>query len=368
VTRLVVVSHPAVLPVNQLVYAELVARGWDVRLVVPARWRHDYAPYEIAPEPLPELASCMTALPVLLAGRPQRHFYRVNPLKVLRRMRADILFLEQEPFALVAAQWGFAAARLGIPFGVQQDENLERALPWFVRAARSRVLRSAAFVAARSPRAGELARMWGARGNVSLVPHHVPAWECEHTPHTRFTVGYAGRLSPEKGLDTLVAAVCRLDAPVDLLVAGDGILRQWLQEADLGHDRRLVLRTDVGHAEMASLYAAMDVLVLPSRTTPRWSEQFGRVLVEALWCGVPVIGSDSGEIPWVVSMTGGGVIFPEGDERALAERLNALRGDPERRAALAVEGRQRVADTFAVDAVATALEESLVIAVEGQSR
>jgi glycosyltransferase involved in cell wall biosynthesis len=175
-------------------------------------------------------------------------------------------------------------------------------------------------------------------------------------------------LSPEKGLDTLVAAVCRLDAPVDLLVAGDGILRQWLQEADLGHDRRLVLRTDVGHAEMASLYAAMDVLVLPSRTTPRWSEQFGRVLVEALWCGVPVIGSDSGEIPWVVSMTGGGVIFPEGDERALAERLNALRGDPERRAALAVEGRQRVADTFAVDAVATALEESLVIAVEGQSR
>jgi len=354
-----VISHPAVLPVNQLVYGELLGRGWDVRLVVPARWRHDYEPYEIRPQPLPEVASHMTPLPVMLAGRPQRHVYRVNPLKLLRGMRPDVLFLEQEPFALVTAQWAVAAAWLDVPFGVQQAENLDRALPWAVRALRARVLSSAAFVAARSPRAAELARSWGAHGEVRLVPHHVPAWDSERRTRDRFTVGYAGRLSAEKGLDTLVSAVRRLDAPVDLLVAGDGPLRPWLERTDLGRDRLLLLRTGVAHEEMAAAYAEMDVLVLPSRTTPRWAEQFGRVLVEALWCGVPVVGSDSGEIPWVVQVTGGGLIFPEGDELALAAVLDALRMDPKRREELAEEGRRRVAGLFAVDAVADTFEQTL---------
>ena len=64
---------------------------------------------------------------------------------------------------------------------------------------------------------------------------------------------------------------------------------------------------------MAAGYAQLDVLVLPSHTTPTWKEQFGRVIVEALWCGVPVVGSDSGEIPWLIELTGGGLVFPEGD-------------------------------------------------------
>jgi glycosyltransferase involved in cell wall biosynthesis len=367
VTRLMVVSHPAVLPVNQLVYAELLRCGWDVQLLVPSRWRHEYEPYEIRPEALPELETRMTPLPILLAGRPQRHVYSVNPLNVLRRSRPDVLFIEQEPFALAAAQWGLAAAREAVPFGVQQAENLDRSLPWPVRLARARVLHTAAFVVARSPGAVELAKMWGARGEVRLVPHHVPAWRTERQLHERFTVGYAGRLSAEKGLDTLVSAIRRLDAPVDLLVAGDGPLRAWLGQVELGHDRQLILRTDLAHDEMASAYGKIDVLVLPSRTTPRWTEQFGRVLVEALWCGVPVVGADSGEIPWVVQVTGGGVIFPEGDDVALAKVLDALRKDPQRRAALAEEGRRRVADRFSVAAVANALEETLDAAVRGRS-
>jgi glycosyltransferase involved in cell wall biosynthesis len=367
VTRLAVVSHPAIVPANQLVYAELLRRGWDVRLLVPDRWRHVYAAHEVRPKPLPELESRMTPLPVLLAGRQQRHVYRVNPVKVLRRMGPDVLFVEEEPFALATAQWAFAATRCEVPFGVQQAENLDRALPRVVRALRSRALRSAAFIAARSPRAAELASLWGARGDVRLVPHHVPRWDTERRTQDRFTVGYAGRLSSEKGIGTLVSAVRRLDAPVDLLVVGDGALREWLKQVDLGRDRRLLLRGGVAHDDMVSVYAEMDVLVLPSRTTPTWTEQFGRVLVEALWCGVPVVGSDSGEIPWVMAITGGGLVFPEGDERALAEVLAALRTDPRRRARLAEEGRRRVAATFAVDAVASALEEALLTAVGRRS-
>jgi hypothetical protein len=173
---LVVVSHPAVLPTNQLPYAALAARGWRVVLITPVQWRHAYAPDPFAAEPLPELARDFVGRRVLFAGAPQRHIYMVNPYAELRRHYPDILFCEQEPFSIAAAQWGFAAWVLRVPFGVQMDENLDRPLPIPARAIRSVVLSRAAFVAARSGSATRLAHKWGARGRVALVPHHVPPW------------------------------------------------------------------------------------------------------------------------------------------------------------------------------------------------
>jgi glycosyltransferase involved in cell wall biosynthesis len=94
------------------------------------------------------------------------------------------------------------------------------------------------------------------------------------------------------------------------------------------------------------------VLVVPSRTRPNWKEQFGRVLVEAMACGVVVVGSDSGEIPHVVGEAG--LIFPEGDVAALRERLVRLSGDAQLRAELAQSGRQRVLAKYTQAQVAAA--------------
>jgi glycosyltransferase involved in cell wall biosynthesis len=84
----------------------------------------------------------------------------------------------------------------------------------------------------------------------------------------------------------------------------------------------------------------LDVLALPSRTTPRWKEQFGRVLIEAMSCGIPPVGSDSGEIPNVVGDAG--LIFPEGNVNALADRLRTLSVNPDVAARLGEMGRERV--------------------------
>ncbi len=95
----------------------------------------------------------------------------------------------------------------------------------------------------------------------------------------------------------------------------------------------------------------MDLLVLPSETLPgKWREQFGHVLVEAMSCEVPVIGSSSGEIPAIVGDSG--LIFPEGDTTALARAIRDLVGDPSRRQRLAQAGRRRVLAHFTHDAVA----------------
>jgi glycosyltransferase involved in cell wall biosynthesis len=76
-------------------------------------------------------------------------------------------------------------------------------------------------------------------------------------------------------------------------------------------------------------------------------------------CGVPVVGSSAGEIPWVIETTGGGIIFPEGDQRALRAALLRLRESPELRARLASEGRARAESIFGVRAVGGRLAEAI---------
>jgi glycosyltransferase involved in cell wall biosynthesis len=357
-TRVLVVSHPSVVPVNQAIYSRLVELGWDVHVVVPNRWHDEYSG-SFRPRALPGLEGRLRLLPVLLPGRPQRHFYATSPGRVLGSFLPDVAFLEEESFSFSAAQWGFAATRVGVPFGVQAAENLDRRLPAPARASRSWVLRHAAFVAARSHAAGDLVQRWGAVGDVRLVPHAIPPWRVPTRQFREiFTVGFAGRLVPEKGLWDLVEACTLLRKPVRLHLVGDGPLRTALQQSG-GPNVEIRIQTDLTHDRMPEAYAEMDVLVLPSRTTSRWAEQFGRVLVEALSCDVPVIGSDSGEIPWVIRATGGGQVFPEGDVRELARVLADLRDRPEERATLARGGREKVLRLFGVEAVAAELDRTL---------
>jgi glycosyltransferase involved in cell wall biosynthesis len=360
--HLLAVSHPAVVDVNQEVYRELKRRGWDVTIVLPNRWRHEYSQGDVAPRALPEMQEALRPTPIVLPGRPQRHIYLTRARRVLAEARPDVVFIEAEPYALPATQWGRACMKLGIPFGVQCYENIDRSLPAPVRGLRSRILRDAAFIAARSDSAARLAREWGARGEVGIAPPPVPDWAKvpEPAPH-EFTVGYAGRLIESKGLLDLLAAVRRLEAPVELLLLGNGELRDRLEGQEIpGSSVRVI--DGLSHDQMAGGYAQLDVLVLPSHTTPTWKEQFGRVIIEALWCGVPVVGSDSGEIPWVIEQTGGGLVFPEGDSEALAARLAELRAAPELRRKLAEHGRAAVERLFSVPAATDQLERLLLVA------
>jgi glycosyltransferase involved in cell wall biosynthesis len=356
---LLVVSHACVVPENQPVYGELVDRGWNLALIVPDHWRHGYADGDFAPRVAPGLEGHVVAAPVALPGRPQRHFYRCRPGSLLRALQPRVIFVEEESYSVPAMQWAVAARRRGIPYGVQAYENLDRPLPRAARWIRSWVLPRAAFVAARSPAAADLARAWGAAGHMAVVPPAVPPWAARPSTGPRpFCVGFAGRLVPEKGIWDLVEAVRSLHTPVRLLFAGDGPLRDDLRSLSLPN-AEVVVWTGLDHGGVAEAYGGMDVLVLPSRTTPTWAEQFGRVLVEALWCGVPVVGSDSGEIPWVIGATGGGLVVPEGDSRALAEALATLRDDAALRGRLARTGHESVARLFSTAAVADALEAAL---------
>jgi glycosyltransferase involved in cell wall biosynthesis len=94
----------------------------------------------------------------------------------------------------------------------------------------------------------------------------------------------------------------------------------------------------------------LDVVVMPSIEIESWKEQFGRVLVEGMACGVNVVGSDSGEIAHVIGDAG--LVFPPGDAAALTGCLRRLRDDPQLRTALREEGLRRAREMYTQQSVA----------------
>ena len=167
-----------------------------------------------------------------------------------------------------------------------------------------------------------------------------------------FVIGFVGRFVPEKGLHTLLKAVASLNnrnRSFKLLLLGRGEMKEELlnQGRALGIGDRIVQLDSVKHNEVAQYISAMDTLVLPSETTLKfktltsvgWQEQFGHVLIEAMAAQVPVIGSDSGEIPNVIADTG--LVFPEGDATALAHHLCHLIDDRTFAKDLGLQGYQR---------------------------
>lgn len=152
-----------------------------------------------------------------------------------------------------------------------------------------------------------------------------------------FVVGFVGRFVQEKGLLTLLQALISLKKkPWKLLLLGRGELQTELIKiaADNNIKERLILVESVPHDKVTNYINLMSTLVLPSETTSKfktltsvgWKEQFGHVLIEAMACQVPVIGSDSGEIPYVIGDAG--LVFPEGDAQALANCLVQLIDKP----------------------------------------
>src|SRR5262249_1148876 len=120
--------------------------------------------------------------------------------------------------------------------------------------------------------------------------------------------------------------------------------------ASLGLEGRLELREGVRHHEVPQYLRRMSVLVLPSLTTPTWKEQFGHVLIEAMICGVPIIGSDSGAIPEVLGNAG--LVVKEGDVEALTSALDKLMSDPELRQELGARGYFRVLEEYTNSSIA----------------
>lgn len=169
-------------------------------------------------------------------------------------------------------------------------------------------------------------------------------------PHPRHihTLGFAGRLVPEKGINVLLDALEQVDRRIGLVTAGHG---GQAIESHLRNHPRIEHLGLVDNAEQ--LFSRIDTLVVPSRSTPTWEEQFGRIIAEALSYGLPVIGSDSGSVPDVIGDAG--LIYPQACSHDLAECITQLAENPHLHANLAKRASLRFDHLFSIDAHARQL-------------
>jgi glycosyltransferase involved in cell wall biosynthesis len=329
---------------------DALAAHCSVELIVPERWgRLEF-------EPRKHEGFELHRVPALLHGQNHLHFYP-SLGRVLRTLAPQLVHIDEEPYSTVTFQAARVCANARIPYVFFAWQNLPRPLPLPFRAMRAYVFQHASGAIAGTARAAEVLQQAGYTRSPAVIPQMgIDASTFTPDPNARvqtrqhlgieptaFLAGFAGRLSPEKGVDVLIDAVA-LAQTTNLLIIGDGPDRAALEARAGKLAGRVRFAGHISSTMMPSLLSALDVLILPSIRTVRWEEQFGRVLVEAMACGVPVIGTRTGEIARVIGKAG--IVVPERDPAALAAAIASLANDPHECARLGKFARERALANF----------------------
>lgn len=363
--RLVSISHSYVVTLNRRLANEMARVGagrWEVTAVAPRFFHGDLSSIELQREP--DEASRVEEVRALFSR--SAHVFVYGPELRERLTRgADLVHSWEEPYVFAGAEVALLTPRR-VPLVFSTAQNLfKRYPPPFAWLERLVVARSAGWVAfGETVRQNLLARPGYAQRPSRYIPMGVDVelfqpdraagadflrelgWEARGAP----VVGYLGRFVPEKGVELLRKVLERLTTPWRALFVGGGPLEASLRAWGERQGDRVRVVTGVPHARVPRALNAMEVLCAPSQTTPRWKEQFGRMLAEGFACGVPVMTSDSGEIPHTAGDAG--QVLPEADVEAWTAALAELLESPERRRELSARGRERAVTRFAWPVVA----------------
>ena len=358
--RVLVLSHSYIMKPYRRKFA-LIAERPDVtlRVVVPARWYESFQ--EIVFQAEPDTPCEEFPCPIRFSGYGSRFYYRSGMKPHFRDFQPDIIHLEEEAWSLNALQTvrlkrkycpnSRFIFRTSLSIPTKQRFGI---LPvWIERT----VFRETDIAFPLSRNAGRILTKRGYTGEQVAFPNGIDVRHFYKTDvhqlrdslglSTCFVIGYVGRLLQMKGIETLLEALASLVSretrwSYKLLIVGQGEDKSDFEKMSeiLGVSKQIVWIDAVPPEEVATYINCMDTLVLPSRTTPGWVEFFGRVLIEGMACEVPVIGSDSGEIPNVIDDAG--LVFPEADADALAERIHQIAGDTRVKNELVARGLKRV--------------------------
>jgi glycosyltransferase involved in cell wall biosynthesis len=364
VKRLLTIGHSYVVAENRRLAHEMAVQGcgeWQVTTAAPARLYGDLRDIEL--EPIANEADSVVPITLRFGSHPHLRMYG-SKLRSLLQQPWDVVHGWEEPYVMASAQ---VARRLqpGVRFVPATFQNISKQYPPPVdRVERHVMSRADAWIAFgqtvydslhdRPGYSHKLSRVLSPGVDTEIFrPDPIAragmrsrlGWSSDEP-----VVGFAGRFVAEKGIDTLLHAFNQSKQRWNVLFVGGGSLVARIESLRLRHPWRVRLARDVGHSNMPSYLRAMDLLCAPSRTTARWKEQFGRMLIEAMACGVPVVASDSGEIPYVVRDAG--VLIPENDLPQWTETVDRLVADSEARAHLTTRGLARARSEFSWPVVA----------------
>lgn len=363
--RLATVGHSYVITANRRLAHEMAVQGkgrWDVTAIAPVRYRADFG--RVAAHARDGEASRLQTLNVRLDRSPHLMWYA--GLDAVLKDAWDVVHCWEEPYVAAGAQVARnvpSSARLVMA----TFQNLSKHYPWPLSGfERTSMARADGWIAFGQTVSDALSTRDGYSSRPSrIIPPGVdlerfhPDREAGRAIRARvgwtdaaLVIGFLGRFVPEKGIDTLLNALRASRANWRALFVGSGPMQPAIEALAREHQGRVLVANGVTHDGVPPWLNSMTVLCAPSVTTASWREQFGRMLIEAMACGVPVLASDSGEMPHVVGDAG--IILPEADDRAWAEAIDRLLDDGARRAELTARGLERVSARYAWPVVARA--------------
>jgi glycosyltransferase involved in cell wall biosynthesis len=365
--RIVSIAHSYVVTMNRRLAHELAradGNRWEVTAVAPTCFHGHRDLRSVHLQAAPDEPCRLVPVPAYLTNRVHVFLYGWR-LRSLLSEPWDLVHCWEEPYILVGGQvawWTPPRTPLvyrtaqsidkhyPVPFNWVERYAMQRAAGWICSGSLVEKNLTARPGYDRLPRTriplGVDVSSFRPDPATGRALHRQLGWEANGPP----VVGYLGRFVPEKGLPLLQRALENVATPWRALFVGAGpsepALRAWAER----QGDRVRICNSVAHEQVPAYLNAMDVLCAPSQTTPRWREQFGRMVVEAFASGLPFIGSDSGEIPYVVRDTG--IVVGEQDEAGWARAITDLLTDRSRRQELAQRGLQRARDEFAWPVVA----------------
>ncbi|HEY9771541.1 MAG TPA: glycosyltransferase [Coleofasciculaceae cyanobacterium] len=382
--KLLIISHSCVTPINQQFYAELERQNnWLITIVAPNNWKTEYGKV-LSLEPWSDYQGKLVGIPVLLSGNIPLHIYRSTFIRLLKELKPDFIYVHQEPYAIQTAQVYLAnSLTINKPIAFFTWQNIYKRYPLIFDQIEKFTLKnsSVAFTGSRS--AEEVLRKKGFQGNCIMLPSgintdiYTDSHEAQTLKETlrktrsEVIIGYLGRIVVEKGLKTLLQALHKIkELPWQLVMVGTGEyeteFKQIARELQINH--KINYLGYVPHTKAPLYLSAFDLLVLPSETQPNWKEQFGRVIIESMACGTPVIGSNSGEIPYLIEATGGGLTFPEAQPEALARQLSKLVEDRDLRSDLGQKGHQAVVENYTNSTLVRGFAATIEKVVEAEKK
>jgi glycosyltransferase involved in cell wall biosynthesis len=323
--------------------------GYDVRVVCPPAWPEGGSVVEAAPQN----GVPVHVVPVRGRTHPILFWYSPRALRrVIDEFRPHLIDVHEEPYSLAAALALRSAGDL--PLCVYTAQNIHKRYPQPFRALERRVLARATAAYPCSSEAGQVLRRKGFEGALHVLPLGVSEAAARPDSNGTLRVGFVSRLVAPKGGRNALAAFAAAAAGVEaeLEIVGSGPEEELLRgDAErLGVAGRVRFAGAVSQEEALARIGSYDVLLVPSLSTARWKEQFGRVAAQALAAGTPVLASASGSLPEVLG--GCGELAREGDVPDLADKLGRLLRDPARRAELSARGRARAAEALSWERVA----------------
>ena len=353
--RAVIVSHLYADPANRAKLRSLAGLGVSLAVAVPDRWAandgrsHGTTWGDDAG---------VRVVPVSVRGKvgdPSRLHWNAKTLRrLLTDYRPDLLHIEEEPWSQPAAVSLRLARRLGIPSVVSTAESLPGGHTLRQRFRRERNLRLARGIIGANRLALALATK-----RRPAVPHVIlpqigvtPPPAVPRVTHPGLSIGFVGRLVPERGLDLLFRACVGLVGKWTLTVIGTGPSQEELESLAerLGISARVSWLGPLPRQAVDEIWPRLDCAVFPARTTPRWVATAARGALHAMANGVAVIGSDSGALPEIIGDAGR--VVPEEDVPALAAALQQLHADRAECERLGAAGRRRIMEEFSDAAVA----------------